>query len=223
MYRSDKWKGANMGKSLKMTYHEQTDMENTLKLREVLKSLPAFANDFFRAVSTTTSTSTRIKYAYDLRIFFQFLLMENPVFQNCTVDDLTLDVLDSITALDIEEYIEYLKAYKDSRDEYTTNGEKGLKRKLSSLRTFYSYFFKKEMIQTNPTLLVDMPKLHEKEIIRLDPDEVARLLDFVESCGEGLTPHQKAYYEKTKERDLAIITLLLGTGNSGVRVRRPGC
>lgn len=239
MYRSDKWKGANMGKSLKMTYHEQTDMENTLKLREVLKSLPAFANDFFRAVSTTTSTSTRIKYAYDLRIFFQFLLMENPVFQNCTVDDLTLDVLDSITALDIEEYIEYLKAYKDSRDEYTTNGEKGLKRKLSSLRTFYSYFFKKEMIQTNPTLLVDMPKLHEKEIIRLDPDEVARLLDFVESCGEGLTPHQKAYYEKTKERDLAIITLLLGTGirvsecvgldvedvdfkNNGIKVLRKG-
>ena len=44
--RSDKWKGANMGKNSKMTYHEQTDMENTLKLREVLKSLPAFANDF---------------------------------------------------------------------------------------------------------------------------------------------------------------------------------
>ena len=89
------------------------------------------------------------------------------------MDKLKLDVLDSVTALDIEEYIEYLKAYKDSRDEYTTNGEKGLKRKLSSLRTFYSYFFKKELIQTNPTLLVDMPKLHEKEIIRLDPDEVA--------------------------------------------------
>ena len=228
-----------MAKNSKITYHEQTDMENTLKLREVLKSLPEFANDFFRAVSTTTSTSTRIKYAYDLRIFFQFLLTENPAFQNHTMDKLKLDVLDSVTALDIEEYIEYLKAYKDSRDEYTTNGEKGLKRKLSSLRTFYSYFFKKELIQTNPTLLVDMPKLHEKEIIRLDPDEVAQLLDFVESCGEGMTPHQKAYYEKTKARDLAIITLLLGTGirvsecvgldvedvdfkNNGIKVVRKG-
>lgn len=228
-----------MAKNSKITYHEQTDMENTLKLREVLKSLPEFANDFFRAVSTTTSTSTRIKYAYDLRIFFQFLLTENPAFQNHTMDELKLDVLDSVTALDIEEYIEYLKAYKDSRDEYTTNGEKGLKRKLSSLRTFYSYFFKKELIQTNPTLLVDMPKLHEKEIIRLDPDEVAQLLDFVESCGEGMTPHQKAYYEKTKARDLAIITLLLGTGirvsecvgldvedvdfkNNGIKVVRKG-
>lgn len=228
-----------MANNSKITYHEQTDMENTLKLREVLKSLPDFAFEFFRAVSTTTSTSTRIKYAYDLRIFFQFLLTENPAFRNVVMSDLKLDVLDSVTALDIEEYIEYLKAYKDSRDEYTTNGEKGLKRKLSSLRTFYGYFFKKEMIQTNPTLLVDMPKLHEKEIIRLDPDEVARLLDFVESCGEGMSPHQKAYYEKTKARDLAIITLLLGTGirvsecvgldvedvdfrNNGVKVVRKG-
>lgn len=223
----------------KITYHEQTDMENTLKLREVLKSLPGFAYDFFRAVSTTTSTSTRIKYAYDLRIFFQFLISENPAFQNASISELKLDILDSITALDIEEYIEYLKAYRDSRDEYTTNGEKGLKRKLSSLRTFYAYFYKKELIQTNPTLLVDMPKLHEKEIIRLDPDEVARLLDFVESCGDGMSAHQKAYYAKTKARDLAIITLLLGTGirvsecvgldvedvdfrNNGIKVVRKG-
>lgn len=59
------------------------------------------------------------------------------------MDKLKLDVLDSVTALDIEEYIEYLKAYKDSRDEYTTNGEKGLKRKLSSLRTFILIFSRK--------------------------------------------------------------------------------
>ena len=95
------------------------------------------------------------------------------------------------------------------------------------------------MIQTNPTLLVDMPKLHQKEIIRLDADEVAKLLDFVESCGDELTPHQRKYYEKTKYRDLAIITLLLGTGvrvsecvgldvedvdfqNNGIKVVRKG-
>ena len=51
---------------------------------------------------------------------------------------------------------------------------------MSALRTFYSYYFKKELIETNPTLLIDMPKLHEKEIIRLEIDEVAKLLDLVE-------------------------------------------
>ena len=33
----------------KVTYHEQTDVENTLRLRDVLKTLPPFCRDFFRA------------------------------------------------------------------------------------------------------------------------------------------------------------------------------
>ena len=65
----------------KITYHEQTDMENTLKLRYVLKTLPSFTSEFFRGISTTTSTSTRIKYAYDLRIFFQYLMFRLPVLK----------------------------------------------------------------------------------------------------------------------------------------------
>ena len=80
------------------------------------------------------------------------------------------------------------------------------------MRSFYSYYFKHEMIKTNPTVLIDMPKIHEKAIVRLDADEVALLLDYVEHCGDTLTGQKKAYYEKTKERDLALITLLLGTG-----------
>ena len=148
----------------KITYHEQTDMENTLKLREVLKTLPSFTSEFFRGISTTTSTSTRIKYAYDLRIFFQYLQKENPELAKIPMDQMSVDVLDQVTALDLEEYTEYLKAYIGSQESYTTNGEKGLKRKLSALRTFYSYYFKKELIETNPTLLIDMPKLHEKKL-----------------------------------------------------------
>ena len=35
----------------KITYHEQTDMENTLKLREVLKTLPSFTSEFFRGIN----------------------------------------------------------------------------------------------------------------------------------------------------------------------------
>lgn len=58
----------------KITYHEQNDIDNTLKLREVLKTLPPFCRDYFRAIDATTTTKTRISYAYDIRIFFQFLL-----------------------------------------------------------------------------------------------------------------------------------------------------
>ena len=63
----------------KVTYHEQTDVENTLRLRDVLKTLPPFCKDFFRAIEPRTTTKTRISYAYDIRIFFQFLLEQMPL------------------------------------------------------------------------------------------------------------------------------------------------
>ena len=189
----------------KITYREHTDIENTLKLREVLKTLPAFCKDYFRAIDTTTTTKTRISYAYDIRIFFQFLLDENPAFRNHSMQDFTVDVLDQIKALDIEEYQEYLKVYK-AGDKMATNGERGVKRKISALRSFYAYYYKREMIQTNPTVLVDVPKIHQKSIIKLDTDEVALLLDHIDHCGDHLTGQKRVFYEKTKERDLALVT-----------------
>jgi site-specific recombinase XerD len=83
-----------------------------------------------------------------------------------------------------------------------------------------------------------MPRIHEKNIIRLDIDEVAMLLDEVES-GENLTKRQQMYHARTKTRDLALLTLMLGTGirvsecvglnlndvdlkNNGIKVHRKG-
>ena len=194
------------------TYHEKITVDNTLKLRELLTRLPAFAKDYFRAIEPTTSTKTRISYAYDLIVFFRFLTDVNPAFKNFEPDHFKVDVLDSLQAVDIEEYMEYLKVYSDDSENIVTNGERGLKRKMSALRSFYLYYYKKEYIKTNPTLLVDMPKLHEKAIVRLEADETAKLLDLIEKGGANLTGQQKIYYEKTKQRDLAIVTLLLGTG-----------
>ena len=222
----------------KVTYHEQTDVENTLRLRDVLKPLPPFCRDFFRAIEPRTTTKTRISYAYDIRIFFQFLLEQNPAFRDWSIDAFTVDVLDQLTAVDLEEYEEYLKVYQ-AGDKTETNGERGLKRKMSSLRSFYAYYFKREMIHTNPTVLVDVPKIHQKSIIRLEADEVALLLDYIEHGGDDLTGQKKVYYEKTKDRDLALVTLLLGTGvrvselvglnigdvdfkNNGIRILRKG-
>ena len=103
------------------TYHEQTDMENILKLREVLKTLPVFARDYFRAIEATTTTKTRISYAYDIRIFFQFLIDENPLFKDYSMDQFTVDVLDQLKSVDIEEYMEYLKLYTDSDNQVVSS------------------------------------------------------------------------------------------------------
>jgi site-specific recombinase XerD len=153
------------------------------------------------------------------------------------ITEFPLSLLDKIQPSDIEEYLYYLHVYEKDGQAYT-NEERGLKRKLSSLRTFYNYFFKNDLIDTNPAIKVDMPRVHDKNIVRLDVDEVAILLDEVES-GENLTKNQQRFHEKTKTRDIAILTLLLGTGirvsecvgldiddvdfkNNGVKVHRKG-
>ena len=115
-----------------------------------------------------------------------------------------------MTRDDIEDYLHYLKLYNKDDIEYMNN-EQGVKRKFSALRMLYNYLYCHEMIDDNPTTKVSTPKLRQKEITRLDPNEIADMLDQAES-GAKLTKKQKESHEKTKLRDVALLTLLLGTG-----------
>lgn len=218
-------------------YYEDQNIKNELKLREILKTLPPYCTQFFMSLESTTSSRTRLAYAYDLAVFFDYMHKNNPICQKMPIREFPITILDQIKPTDIEEYIYHLRIYEKDGTVHT-NEERGLKRKLSSLRTFYNYFFKKEMIDTNPAYKVDMPKIHDKNIVRLEVDEMVEMLEKVES-GEDLSKTQATYHEKTKTRDLAIVTLLLGTGirvsecvgidindidwsNMGVKVHRKG-
>ena len=221
-----------------LSYHEQEDIENTKRIRGILKELPPFCTDFFRGIEPRTSARTRLAYAYDLKTFFDFLKQANPELKTKELRDFPLSILDEIKLMDLEEYMEYLKCYSTEKREDLINTERGIMRKVSTVKSFYNYFYRTERIQNNPASLLQLPKIHEKEIIRLDVDEVARFLDEVED-GECLTEKQKAYHAKTKLRDLAMMTLLLGTGlrvsecvglnindvdfrNGGLRIHRKG-
>lgn len=191
-------------------YHDEQNKQNILKMRAVLETLPPFCKTFFRGVEEYTSARTRLAYAYDLRLFFEYLHEKNPVCTKMDIKDFPITLLEDLTRQDIEEYLEYMSLYhKDGKD--ISNEERGKSRKLAALRSFYNYFYQSEMIKSNPASMVPMPKLHEKEIIRLEPNEVAILLDQVED-GTKLTKKELDYHKKTKVRDVALLTLLLGTG-----------
>lgn len=195
-----------------LKYNEMVDKENILKLRELLSCLPPYTKDFFRGVEHRTQSRTRIAYAYDLKVFFHFLLQSNPHLQSkySDIKEIPLSVLDELTVSDIEEYMEYLK-YREEADKEVFNKERAIKRKISCLKSFYKYFYEKESLHNNPLARVALPKLNEKEIIRLEVDEVVNFLDEVES-GNKLSKKQKEYHEKNKIRDMAILSLMLGTG-----------
>ncbi len=192
----------------KTNYYVKRNINDIDKVSELLDELPYFCADYFLGVESRTSPQTRLKYAYDLRIFFDFLCKKK--YRNFDVLDLTLEQLEAVTHHDIELFLSYLSHYR-FRDKYLSCDERAKARKLSAVRAMFKYFFSKGMIEVDNSAKVPTPKLHEKEIIRLDKEEVAELINVAET-GTGLTKHAVGYHNKTKVRDTAILTLFLGTG-----------
>ena len=89
-----------------LPYHEQKDRENIKKLRSMVQELPLFCPEFFRGIEQQTSSRTRIAYAYDLKIFFDFLHKENPSIAKLDIKEITLSHLDQLQVTDLEEYME---------------------------------------------------------------------------------------------------------------------
>lgn len=192
-------------------YAQERAKELVILTRKLLRDMPDVCSDFILAISATTQPLTRYAYTTDMKLFVQYLLSECPKFADHTAISLSAKDFEIVTARDIRMYLEYLSLYYNKDDEEISNGEVGKLRKLSTLRSFYKYMFKNGLISSNVTELIEMPKRHEKPIIRMEIEEVSRMLDMVET-GSGMSERQKAYNRNTKVRDLAILTLFLDTG-----------
>ena len=194
------------------TYFNNRDADNIDKLEKILDDdLPDFCREYFVGISANTTPLTRLNYAYDIRTFFNYLSAKIVRFRGKNVKDITPADIESLSPFEIEAYLNYVEIYRDKDGNIVKNGARGKSRKLSAIRSMVKYFEKKQIINYNPTASVDTPKLHEKEIIRLDSNEIENMLDVVDT-GNGLTDRQQKYQENTRVRDLAMVSLLLGTG-----------
>lgn len=199
-------------------YRKSQEMRLNTRLRELEKDLPPSVTEYMRSISSSSSALTRLGYAYDLRLFFNFLINERIAYADKHTYDFTYQDLEAITLKDIEMYQEYLMTYVKTendpdgiREHFVMNEELGISRKLSAIRSFYKYLYIHEYIHENVTEKIRMPKIKEKPIIYLDRGEIIRMIDSI-NTGEGLSEHRKKYTENTRIRDLAIIMLLVGTG-----------
>lgn len=192
------------------TFQSEKYKDYTMKIRALVPELPMVCASFFRSIESQTSVLTRYAYAIDLRGFFQFTVLQDDLFFGMDVPSLTVVDLEKIKAYHIELYLNEVSLYERDGQE-RMNNQQSKARKLSTLRSFFKFLHKQEMLSTNVAALVDIPKLHEKAIIRLEPNEVADLLDLAEK-GDGLSERQKKYHDMTKTRDVAILTMFLGTG-----------
>ena len=214
-----------------MDYHKNLDLRNKSRTKEIIREFPEFTNLFFDycVVQKNYSSNTILNYAVDLRLFFRYLVSANPNLKH--INEITLELLESLSALDIQEYLSVIDTYdptelSENPTDYDKNkcstaslrklkknGTAAKARKVSSLRSFYKYYYNMKMINSNPAAIVSVSQKNKErnQIIRLERDEITNLLEGIDS-GATLTDKQKVYAEKTRYRDLAIITLFLGTG-----------
>ena len=81
-------------------------------MREILEELPRFCRQYFRGIEESTGARTRLAYAYDLRIFFEFIESENSAMKGTAIRDYPVSILEQIGKEDIEEFLEYLTYYE---------------------------------------------------------------------------------------------------------------
>ena len=135
-----------------LSYHDARDIRNAQLLREMLPELPPFCAEFFRGITPETTPLTRLNYARDLLIFFDFLLGYKACCAGKTVPEITCDDMAQITMTDIETYLDYLTAYTRG-GKMLHDDEAAKERKLSSLRALLRYLFKRERIPSNLSLI----------------------------------------------------------------------
>lgn len=189
-------------------YFADRSLDSDSKTDRLLEELPDFCSEFIYGTSNNTSPLTRLNYAYDLRIFFDYVSR----IKNIEIEDMDVSVLDSLKSFDIERFLVEISHYNFRGKDLKCN-EKGKARKLSTIRAMYRYFYNRDVIGNNVASKVATPKIHEKEIIRLEGEESRKLLEFAESDSPfGSAGKKNAFHNKLKTRDYAIISLFLGTG-----------
>lgn len=195
-------------------FNKQKDRNLRLKLVELKKLLPTYTYEFLDS-KAMRNPNTAVSYAYDLIIFFKYLIEFCPKAKGLDTANIPAEILDELTFMDINEYQRYLSAQDVSvigSDDYQNNVP-GLARKMSALRSFYKYQVIHQFLTNDPTLGANKQHIKDDDhvIIRLTPSEVDTFLTIIQNSEVGSERQQKML-QNYHFRDYAILTLLLRTG-----------
>ncbi len=203
------WYYMRMGKDSE--YYKNKNRSIKTKLQELLQELPQPARDYIYEKQISSQPSTLVAYSYDLLMFFRFLKDRNPYFRDKEISKINTDDLANLASEDIVEYQRYLEF--NMIGETHENGKKAIARKMSPLRGMFKYQYEHEYIPKDPMVLVKLPHIKkDKNIVRMDNYEVRAILNAIEYGNSQMSDRQLTYCAKTRERDLAILTLMLNTG-----------
>ena len=188
-----------------------------MECESIQKELPSFMRSYFAYLKGNVLPMTRLAYLHDIRFFMNYLISETDLTKAETAKDISSDEMNNIVAADINLFIDYCRKYMV--DDGTTvtvyeNNNRSLARKKSSISVMFKQLYRDGILEKNITDGFDpirVSKPGEREIKALQDDEVMIMLDAV-TTGNGLTPHERTYWERTKLRDKAILVMFVTYG-----------
>ena len=164
---------------------------------------PSFLNSFldYTATILNKSPATVKEYSYDISRFLKFImyhlkLTDEKNIDNIDINNMNVSILNNLKLDDIHAYLFYLTNTFQSKPATRA-------RKASSIRVFFKYLSQKaNLIENNPALNLETPKLGKRMPKYLSLDDSKKLLAVVNNDEK----------DRNKERDYAIITLFLNCG-----------
>ncbi|MBR2763905.1 MAG: tyrosine recombinase XerS [Pseudolactococcus laudensis] len=202
-------------------------IENIEDLKNVM---PDFVLEYYRSKSAVPySLNTLYEYLKEYQRFFSWL-MDADISNISKTADISLETLEKLTKHDLESYILYLRERPRLNTYSTTYGvsQTTINRTLSALSSLYKYLteevedengepyfyrnvMKKVATQKKKETLASRAENIKNKLFL--GDETQGFLDFIDNEYElDLSNRAKSSFIKNKERDLAIIALILASG-----------
>lgn len=191
------------------------------RIDEKLRELPWYVTEFVDSRKRKLSHTTLLNYCHDYIIFFDWLVSEKYASNNRK--EIELSRLESLTVRDVESFLSFL--------EYQLgNAQETINRKISALKSLFDYLQNKAetqelkpYIQRNVMAKIDFNLIKEsQETIAkriegkiLREDDFEKFRQFVAHDFGQLNKENKRlihFHELNRERDTAIVSLILGSG-----------
>ena len=164
---------------------------------------PDSLTDFLNYLETIKgkSPNTIEGYSIDLTMFFRFMKVYKGLirdtsleFHEIPINDITSEFIRTIKLTDMYAFLSFVEKNRE-------NGTYARARKVASLKAFFKFLqVRAKVIDENPTLDLESPKLVKRQPVYLTLDQSINLLNSLDKT------------DKNYERDYCILTLFLNCG-----------
>ncbi|MCI2255604.1 tyrosine recombinase XerS [Domibacillus sp. PGB-M46] len=204
------------------------------RIEAMLPSFPFYIQEYIRDKRRYGNTpSTQLDYLYDFRIFFEWLLKEGLAPSAQSISEIPYSILATLRKQDVEFFIDYVRdePFEAKKDVWKKRSATRVTRIIQSLKSLFRYLTEETELENgecyfdrNVMTKIKIGKAKETakrrsqriSTLLMNDDDIQEFLFFLKNEYElTLTPRKQAMYLRNKERDIALISLMLG---SGIRV-----